>query len=235
MKKLIFHAVLVLLSCALAYSTATAQKQKEEKNLKAEKTKAELTRYPIDKVHILYEIMSDMFTGTEELYVADGGGREAKYTTMTYGGKKFKIPGMHQESKTATFMEGTSIYTIDLKQNTCTKTENEMLKAFVGKDVEDLGKQIIIDMGGKRVGADTLLNKPCEIWEFESLGTTSWYWNWIPIKTVTSMMGTITTYTAKEISLTFDMKMLDRPEMECDEKKDVMKKLEDIQKLYQQD
>lgn len=235
MKKLTLYMVLFLLSCAVASSNSTAQEQKDEKNQKKEKTTFELRRYPIDKIYILYEIISDMFTGTEELFVADGGLLEAKYTTMKYGGEKFKMPGMPQEMKTATFLEGTSVYTVDFNQNTCTKTENEMLKALEGKDVEDLGKQVIIDMGGKKVKLDTLLNKPCEVWEIENLGTTSWFWNWIPLKTVTSMMGLKTTYKAKEIKYTYDMKMLNRPEMECDEKKDVMKEFKDIQKLYQQD
>jgi len=104
-------------------------------------------RYGLKQAHISYRVDGSMQSGTEDLYFTDWGAHEAKYTVL-----KTKVAGFTQQINTATFTEGAWIYTVDLSANTGTKQKNPLLKNMSAKELQDLGKNIMVQMGGKKIG-----------------------------------------------------------------------------------
>lgn len=168
-------------------------------------------RYGLKQACIEYKMAGDMFSGTEKLYFDSYGLREAKYTHQ-----KIKVMGITQENKTATFTnfeEGGIIYTFDFKAKSGTKMENPLNETFQEKDAKALGKAMMVQMGGKKVGTGKVLGKNCDIWEIPNMGKT-WVWNWLNLKTETNTMGMKMTIEATKISETFDKKKLEKPNIE---------------------
>ena len=189
-------------------------------------SKASLKRYNQESGTIEYTITGNMMNGTEILCFAKFGGLEAKYTNT-----EVKVAGFSQKTNTVAYLEGSTLYTVDLNTNTGTKMENSIMKNLEGKDLQDAGKQMLKDMGGKQVGNETFLGKNCEVWEIKSLGSKTWIWNGVPLKTEVNMMGQQITYTATKISDTVDPKKLQRPtNINYTEGMDPMKMLEQMKK-----
>ena len=172
----------------------------------AMQTASKMKRYNQKSGSIEYQITGSMMSGTETLYFDDFGAREAKYTAT-----EVKVAGFSQKTNTAAYIEGSTIYTVDLNTNTGTKIENKIMKNLEGKDLQDAGKQMLKDMGGKQIGNETFMGKNCEVWEIKSLGSKTWIWNGLPLKTDVNMMGQQVSYTATKISDTVDAKKLQRP------------------------
>jgi len=215
MKKLNTFTLVVFLSVMIFCCISIAQSQGSK-----------MKRYGIKKACIEYTISGGMQNGAEVLYFDDWGSREAKYTKT-----KLQVAGISQETNTVTFLEGTWTYTVDLDKKTGTKMENPFLKALKGQDLQDLGKEMMIKMGGKKVGSGKILGKPCEIWEIKSMGTKTWVWSWITLKTETNMMGMKMTTTATKITDSFGKEKLVRPtNIKYQEMGDMMKLFKGMKK-----
>ncbi|HEX9652475.1 MAG TPA: hypothetical protein VGA99_02090 [bacterium] len=192
----------------------------------AMQTGSKFKRYTQKNGTIEYTITGNMMTGTEALYFDEFGLREAKYTNT-----EIKMGSFSQKTNSVAYVEGSTIYTVDLNTNTGTKMENSMMKKLEGKDLQDAGKQMLVEMGGKQIGNETFLGKNCEVWEIKNLGSKSWIWNGLMLKTEVNMMGQQVTYTATKISDTFDAKKLQRPtNINYTEGVDPMKMLEQMKK-----
>jgi hypothetical protein len=135
-----------------------------------------------------------MQTGSETLYFTDYGMREAKYTNT-----ELKMGGITQKSNKMTLLDSATIYTIDLDTKTGATMENPMYKSFEGKDATEVGEKILKDMGGKKIGTESLLGKTCDVWEIKNLGSKTWIWSGLPLKTETNMMGMQMTIAATKI------------------------------------
>ncbi|MFQ5706632.1 MAG: hypothetical protein ACE5HO_04235 [bacterium] len=192
------------------------------------------SRYGLKQACVEYQITGDMFSGTETLYFDRYGMREAKYSQQTVN-----VMGMKQENHTATFInfdEDGIIYTYDYKTKSGTKMENPLKEAFQKKDMKEVGKEMMVQMGGQKIGTGKVLGKTCEIWEIKKMGTKTWVWNWINLKTETNMMGMKMTIEAKKISETFDKKKLQRPNVKYRDMSEAMKRfqgLDALKKKYQ--
>ena len=152
------------------------------------------------------------WNGTKEVRIQD-----QKVTTM----------GMTQVTHTATytdFSEGGTIYVVDLSTDppTGTRTENPMIKSLQ-------------ESRGKIIGKGKVLGKKCDIWEISNMGTKTWIWNWINLKTVTSM-GMIITTEATEILKKCDKKTVLKPNIKyvpMEEKTKGIEGLGDMMKQFQ--
>jgi hypothetical protein len=184
-------------------------------------------RYNQKSGTVEYKITGNMLKneGKEILCFDQNGAIEAKYTTM-----EMQIAGFTQKTNTATYTEGATIFTVDLNTNTGTKMENSMLKNLEGKDMQDAGKKMLVSMGGKQVGNETFMDRNCEVWVIENLGSKSWIWNGLMMKTEVNMMGQQITYTAVKVSDTVDPAKLKRPDIQYNEGMDPMKMLEQMKK-----
>ncbi|MFQ5639444.1 MAG: hypothetical protein ACE5IR_15775 [bacterium] len=190
------------------------------------------SRYGLKQACIEYKITGDMFAGTETLYFDRYGMREAKYSKQTV-----KVMGMTQKNHTATFVnfdEDGVIYTYDYKTKSGTKMENPLKEAFQKEDMKEVGKEMMVQMGGKKIGTGKVLGKTCEIWE--TMGVKTWIWNWITLKTVSNMMGMKMTIEATKISENYDKKNLIKPNVKYRDIGDPMKGfqgLDALKKKYQ--
>ncbi len=195
-------------------------------------------RYSLKQACIEYKIIGDMFSGTEKLYFDSYGMREAKYSYQN-----IKVMGMTKENNTGVFTnyeEDGIIYTYDYKTKTGTKMKNPLQDAFKEQDMKDVGKKMVEQMGGKKTGTGKILGKQCDIWEIKNMGSKTWIWNWIPLKTETNMMGMKMTIEATKISETFDKKKLEKPNVEYKDMSDAMKgmkglDLDALKKRYKKD
>ena len=134
------------------------------------------------------------------------GAREAKYEMKTT-----KVGPMKTEENKVTFLEGAMAYTVNLKDNTGSKMENPMLKSFEGQDLTEVGEKMMKQMGGKKIGSEKFLGKPTIIWEIKQMGTKSWVWKGVPLKSELNMMGMKISIVATKISEKFDKSKLERP------------------------
>lgn len=130
---------------------------------------------------------SGMSEGEETIYIDQYGERVARYTDL-----KTSVMGMTSRTKELELTLGDEIYSIDLLTNTGVKStipvsdmsEKEM------KEWAAIGEQMLEDMGFEKTGQEKILGKTCDVWE--GMGTRSWIWNNLALKTEISMMGKAT-------------------------------------------
>jgi len=146
-------------------------------------------RYYVESGIIKYKISGNT-KGTEEIYFDKWGEREAQIskavTETTFFGIKNK-----QEENTLNILDGDISYGIDLKKKTGVKTLNAgvttMSAMCNGKSPRKMGKEMLKQMGGKKIGEEEILGKKCEIWK--ALGTKLWLWKGIPLKISSKILG----------------------------------------------
>ncbi len=201
MRKLQILIAIVLLAAFAACNQTTAEDEGGGNG-----SDSKMKRYGVKQACIEYTVSGDMQSGTEVLYFDQWGAREAKYEMKTT-----KVGPMKTEENKVTFMEGAMAYTVNLKDNTGSKMENPMLKSFEGQDLTEVGEKMMKQMGGKKIGSEKLLGKQTDIWEIKQMGTKSWVWKGVPLKTELNMMGMKISIVATKISEKFDKSKLERP------------------------
>ncbi len=153
-------------------------------------------RYQFKSGKVVYETSGSM-TGTETMYFDDYGMLELKETKAT-----LEMMGIKQVTDTKVLMNGKWIYTIDKNSGEANKMENPLYSMFPeGGDLEKVGEEMMINMGGKKIGSETLLGKECDIWEIKKLMSKVWVWKSIPIKSVVNMMGMNITQIATSVDV----------------------------------
>ena len=167
---------------------------------------SKMKRYGVKQACIEYTVSGDMQSGTEVLYFDQWGAREAKYEVKTTA-----VGPIKTEENKVTFMEGTMMYTVNLKDKTGSKMENPMLKGFEGQDLTEVGEKMMKQMGGKKIGSEKFLGRQADIWEIKQMGTKSWVWKGVPLKSELNMMGMKISIVATKISEEFDKSKLERP------------------------
>ncbi len=186
-------------------------------------------RYRMKSGIVEYEISGPQ-KGTETLYFDDWGIREATYTHVTV-----EMMGFKQETNTLTILKDGYTYNIDLTKRTGTKIETPLMKELnaraeaEGKDMADVGEEMLVRMGGKKVGTEEFLGKKCDIWVMEQMGSKIWVYNGITLKSITNMMGMEISRVATrfEENATIDKSKLDLP---TDIKFEDRKNLEEMMK-----
>jgi len=153
-------------------------------------------RYEFKSGKVVYQSTGSM-NGSETMYFDNYGMLEVKNTTAT-----LEMMGIKQVSDTKVIMDGKWVYTIDNNSGEANKMENPLYSMFPeGGDIEKVGEQMMINMGGKKIGTETLLGKECEIWEIKKLMSKVWVWKSIPIKSEVNMMGMNITQIATSVEV----------------------------------
>ncbi len=113
--------------------------------------------------------------------------------------------GVKQENRQITVMDGIWIYTLDPASNTATKMENPIIKGMVEKgdgDIRKAGEEMMRAMGGKVVGKETVLGKPCVLWLNEQMmNMKTCVWKGIALKTQGGMAGMEVNQTATDLKI----------------------------------
>ncbi len=178
----------IALTAMLIISSLTgACRRSEETATVAQLRDSEYRRYQIESGIVEYRVSGSQ-NGSEAIYFDRWGMREAKYTRT-----EISFSGITQRTNTLTLLDGEWIYVLDLERRTGTKTKNTLLKTIAEKsgmkDFGEIGEQMLRDMGGEKIGSEEVASKPCDVWEVKRLGSRSWVWKSISLKTQVRMGG----------------------------------------------
>lgn len=157
-------------------------------------------RYEFKSGKVVYE-SSGSITGTETMYFDNYGMLEVKYTKST-----LDMMGIKRVTDAKVIMKDKWVYTIDKTTGEANKMENPIYSMFPeGGDLEKGGKELMISMGGKKIGIETILGKECEIWEIKKLMSKVWVWKSIPLKSEVNMMGISINQIATSVEVDIDV------------------------------
>lgn len=144
-------------------------------------------RYGVQSCIVEYSLGGSQ-SGTETLYFDRYGMREARYAN-----KELSMMNVKQKQNTLVLTDFDWTINIDLDKKTGTKTMNtvfqEMVKNAKDDDLIEMGMKMLKDMGGVKVGTERVAGKMCDVWEVKKLGSKTWLWNAIPLKTVAKFAG----------------------------------------------
>ena len=128
-------------------------------------------RYGLKSAIVEYDVSGSQ-EGTRRLYFDNWGLRQAEYsnTTITIG----------QFSKTANLVninDGEWQYIINMETKSGTKSQSQLKELKTQLEGEqyfnELGEQVILKMGGQKVGEEEYMEKECVIYEFRNIGIES--------------------------------------------------------------
>jgi hypothetical protein len=144
--------------------------------------------YPVKSAFIEYAHTGSA-TGTETWYMDNNGKLSARYTELTE--KSF---GTTTKTSQVVIQKDSVFYTINLIERTGLKQTVHIDQA----DIDKWGKnpeEAWTNMGFKKVGDETILGKPCQIWE--GMSTKSWIWQNFVLKTQVDLFGKSTVEATK--------------------------------------
>jgi hypothetical protein len=179
MKKLLFLSLtFVFISTQILYASA-----------KRYEVKSGMVNYTITGGGNMMGIKNETH-GHKILYFEDYGNMEVEETeeTATTMGHTEK---WHRLMK----IEDGMVYSVDFKEKVITK--QDISKMMDGKDMSKMGKEMLKEMGGKKVGKGEVLGFPCEVWEV--MGTKIWIHKGITLKIESNIMGMIHKEEATEV------------------------------------
>lgn len=200
MKKLsiILSLAIVLISC----------KGNSQNTPKRYNIKSGIVEY---KTTITGKVMGSKISGSgeENLYFKDYGAVEVKEVTssqtsvMKFFGKEKKET---TSSHTMTKIENGKTYVVDFDNELITSANN-MGMALMGDnaDAQQTGKDIMIAMGGEKIGDETFMGYNCEIWTL--MGAKQWIHEGIMLKIEANTLG-IKTLT-EAVSVKFNVSVPD--------------------------
>ena len=149
-------------------------------------------RYEIKSGIVIYNIegggsmlgFSTKTTGTEKLYFTDWGNLELREVN-----EKNVAAGQTTVVHNITKIDHGTVYSVDNEEKIILKQDIAMFKEMdkQGKNMSTIGKDMMKQMGGKKTGTGKVLGYPCEIWEV--LGTKTWIYKGVPLKTEANIMG----------------------------------------------
>ena len=156
-------------------------------------------RYYIESAIVKYKISGNT-KGTEEIYFDKWGEREAHYINVITKTTFFGVKNTTKEN-TLNILDGDISYSIDLDKKTGVKTLNAGVTTISvlgnGKSPRTMGKEMLEQVGGKKIGEEEILGKKCEVWK--ALGTKLWFWKGIPLKVSSKLLGIERTSEAVEL------------------------------------
>ena len=200
MKKLsiILSLAIVLISC----------KGNSQNTPKRYNIKSGIVEY---KTTITGKVMGSKISGSgeENLYFKDYGAVEVKEVTssqtsvMKFFGKEKKET---TSSHTMTKIENGKTYVVDFDNELITSANN-MGMALMGDnaDAQQTGKDIMIAMGGEKIGDETFMGYNCEVWTL--MGAKQWIHEGIMLKIEANTLG-IKTLT-EAVSVRFNVSVPD--------------------------
>ena len=141
------------------------------------------TEYPFKSAIVKYQLSGSQ-SGEQELYIDDNGKKTCMImdTTSTMGGFSHTTNMMN-------IANGNDYYYIDLDAGTGIKTTMtpEQREQMMGMAKQMMPSLENITASWNKVGTESVLGKPCDIYEKESVKV--WIWNNLSLKSEISFMG----------------------------------------------
>ena len=182
--RILKYTVIILLGMMMLQCGKIEGRDEDQgKPAKAQQTSsdASIKRYPVESGIIEYTL-SGLTAGTETIYFVDWGRHEAKYIE-----NEISMMGITQRQKTLTILKGDSLFSYDYLTGKTTRmkspTADDMKQNMAGRDINEIGYDMMEQMGGKVIGSEEIAGKTCEIWEISAILSKAWIWNGITLKT----------------------------------------------------
>lgn len=153
--------------------------------------------YAYKSAYIEYELTGST-TGKQTLYIDNWGWNRSETThsvTKMFGQKT----ETHQRNVTIKF----DSYQWVPGEKTGTKVHNQWLEDLMNDptfDMEEFGEKTLEALNFRKTGTETVQGKVCDVWKSD-LGSTSWVWNDIAVKTEVKLLGTKQVITATKIEI----------------------------------
>lgn len=197
MKK--FAGLFILLLITLIITSCTDSSKDDIQTSDKESTSNFKKRYGI-KSGVIEYVLTGSQEGTKTLYFDDWGMRQAEYTRSV-----LSVGGFTKSINIVNIIDGEYQYVINMDQRSGTKTKNPVIKAIEElkdqKGFNEFGEQMLLNMGGNKIGRDEILGKECEVYEIGKTGTKLWVWEWVTLKEETNSGGLNRTVIAKKIDI----------------------------------
>lgn len=179
-------SLLIVLFLALWSCNVSAQD-----NLKRYTVKSGIVHYTITSSG---KIMGSTISGngTESLFFKEWGAVElnTEESSQTneikiFGKKNTKTTSKHTMVKT----ENGQQYLVDFDQSKITLSRNVAMDLMnqTHSNANEMGKNMLEEMGGQQIGNETILGYNCEVWEV--MGTKQWIYKGVSLKTEANAMG----------------------------------------------
>lgn len=154
-------------------------------------SQGQFKKYPVKSGIVEYK-WEGSTSGTETLYFDDYGYKEAKYNKTSTS-----MMGMTIESNTLEIFDGSTVYSVNLDENTASKTNMAELEELGDNaDYEDYSSLTIESLGYVMKGQETICGKTCDV--YEGMGKI-WMWKGLVLKSSTKVLGIEATITATSI------------------------------------
>jgi len=135
-----------------------------------------LRRYPFRSAVIELKY-SGSASGKQMIYIDDYGVKETTVDSLS-----MKLMGMELPNAKMQIRKGDSLYQIDFVRGMATRGVSH-LSAGDEKAMSSMGEEMAKGMGMKKDSAEeTVAGQRCTVWSSEQLGTKSWLWNNITLK-----------------------------------------------------
>jgi len=163
---------------------------------------AEVKRYEVKSGIIEYKLVGggDMMgiktqmSGTNKVAFKEWGSIEL-HQSMT----KSVIMGREENTQDTIKIENGKVYVVDYENKVISEYDPSMLMQSQYKDLIKSAKEMIVQMGGKKIGDETIQGYDCEVWEMPQVKL--WLHKGIALKTVANIMGITNTIEATTIQL----------------------------------
>lgn len=100
---------------------------------------------------------------------------------------------MTKKQNQMSIQDGYKTTVIDLSTNVGSTAETPKLRYMLEvknqKELEEFSITAMKEMGAQIIGKEDVLGKSCELWEMKNMGTKTWLWKMLPLKTETTMSG----------------------------------------------
>jgi len=164
-----------------------------------------------------YEIRSGIIE-----YTISGGGNmmgietqiEGKSRTLfkEWGNIEFhdetsKTVIMNKEESThqTTKIDHDKVYIVDYKQKSIAQYDHTMLMQSQYKELAKNAKEMMLSMGGRKTGEESILGYICEVWETDYMKL--WLHKGVMLKSLVSVMGS--THTTEAVNIQFNIAVSD--------------------------
>lgn len=128
--------------------------------------------------------LSGVQTGTETVEWAEWGAKQYKYSKS-----KIDMMGVVQENESITINIGKDIYVLDPNTKKGTHIVDDTFGDMTGDEKQEFGEKMLVEMGGKKVGTETIAGLECDKWEVPQMFALIWEHEGLTLKSEVDMMG----------------------------------------------
>ncbi|RRS29855.1 MAG: hypothetical protein P794_09980 [Epsilonproteobacteria bacterium (ex Lamellibrachia satsuma)] len=159
---------------------------------------AKTKRYEVESGIVTYAItgggdimgMKNEISGHKTLYFEDYGNMEVQETEMTT-----IMMGRTEKHHELMKIQNGMIYSVDFEKKVIIK--QDISKIMNNKDISKMGKEMLKEMGGKKISSGKVLGHLCEVWEM--MGTKIWIHKGVTLKIESNIMGMMHKEEATEV------------------------------------